>query len=304
MDQDATPHERHKREALVHDAGGRGSQPMTAVWAERHLVGADQFRDGNVPASFAPVPGAQAAFAALPATIDTLYYQGDSACHEHEWLTWLRHPQRPTGPVGRIGFAISARMSPALAAAIQALPETAWQPYAPPGESADERRDWADVPLWSQRGERTARHRPACWQAGPLRSVAVRVRPRQGDLFADGSAVTQFAVLSNLWEWDGARLLQWHREKAGTSEHVHDVVKNEVAGGVRPCGRFGANAAWLRLALLAHNVLTALKRLALPPDLLTARPNQPCQPPRTAPGGGIGSDLLRQSQPPPSLRPD
>ena len=108
----------------------------------------------------------------------------------------------------------------------------------------------------------------------PVRYVAVRIRPRQGDLFADGTAVKHCAVLSNVWEWDGARLLQWHREKAGTSEHIHDVVKNELAGGVLPCGRFGANAAWLRLALLAHNVRTALKRLALPPELLTARPKR------------------------------
>jgi hypothetical protein len=35
-----------------------------------------------------------------------------------------------------------------------------------------------------------------------------------------------------------------------------------------------ANAAWLRLALLTHNVLTALKRLALPPALVTARPKR------------------------------
>jgi len=52
------------------------------------------------------------------------------------------------------------------------------------------------------------------------------------------------------------------------------VIKNELAGGVMPCGRFGANAAWLRLAVLTYNVLTALKRLALPPELLTARPKR------------------------------
>jgi hypothetical protein len=34
---------------------------------------------------------------------------------------------------------------------------------------------------------------------------------------------------------------------------------------------FGANAAWLRLAVIAHRVLTALKRLALPAELLRAR---------------------------------
>ncbi len=41
-----------------------------------------------------------------------------------------------------------------------------------------------------------------------------------------------------------------------------------------PCSRFGSNAAWLRLAGLTYNVLTALKRLALPPELLTARPKR------------------------------
>ena len=46
---------------------------MTAVWAELNLVVADQFRDGNVPASFAPLPVAQAAFAALPATMQEYY---------------------------------------------------------------------------------------------------------------------------------------------------------------------------------------------------------------------------------------
>ena len=41
-----------------------------------------------------------------------------------------------------------------------------------------------------------------------------------------------------------------------------------------PSKYFGANAAWLRLAVIAHNVLTALKRLALPAELLTARPKR------------------------------
>ncbi len=51
----------------------------------------------------------------------------------------------------------------------------------------------------------------------PLRSVAIRIRKKQGELFGDGSAVNHFAVLS-------------------------------------------------------YNVLTALKRLARPAELLAARP--------------------------------
>jgi hypothetical protein len=109
IDQDATIHASHKREALAHYEGGRGCQPtrlpgsgqVTAGWAELNLVVADPFRDGNVPASFAPLPVAQAAFAALPLTLQEYYYRGDSACHEHALLSWLRNPVRPAGPAGR-----------------------------------------------------------------------------------------------------------------------------------------------------------------------------------------------------------
>ena len=80
-------------------------------------------------------------------------------------------------------------------------------------------------------------------------------------------------LVTNIEEWTAAKLIQWHREKAGTVEMVHDVLKNELAAGVLPCGRFGANAAWLRLAVITHNVLTALKRLALP-KYLSARPKR------------------------------
>jgi hypothetical protein len=86
--------------------------------------------------------------------------------------------------------------------------------------------------------------------------------------------VRHFAVLSNLWDWDAVKLIEWHREKAGTIERVHDVLKNDLAAGVLPTKYFGANAAWLRLAVISYNVLTALKRLALPAELLSARPKR------------------------------
>src|SRR5207249_10135495 len=108
----------------------------------------------------------------------------------------------------------------------------------------------------------------------PLRWVAIRVRKKQGELFGDGSETKYFAVITNIWEWNAKRLLEWHREKAGTIEAIHDVLKNELSAGVLPCGRFGANAAWLRLAVLTYNTLTALKRLALPAELLQARPKR------------------------------
>ena len=90
VDQDATIIESHKREALRTYEGERGYQPMLAVWAEMDAVLGDEFRDGNVPATMAPLAVAQRAFAALPETVTSFYYRGDSAGHEKELLGWLR----------------------------------------------------------------------------------------------------------------------------------------------------------------------------------------------------------------------
>jgi hypothetical protein len=155
-------------------------------------------------------------------------------------------------------------MNPALHAEIVATAESRWQPYSEDSRGIKEGAEVDYVPAESA----GPRYRE------PLRYVAIRIHKKQQALFADGSAVKYFAVVSNLWEWTPKRLLEWHREKAGSIEAVHDGIKNELAGGVMPCGRFGANAAWLRLAVLTYHVLTALKRLALPPELLTARPKR------------------------------
>ena len=98
---------------------------MLAVWAETGLVLADQFRDGNVPAQREPLEVAKRAMAALPDRVKEFYYRGDAACHESNLLNWLRDEKRPGGPPGKIGFAISARMSEALHAAIEAVSEEA-----------------------------------------------------------------------------------------------------------------------------------------------------------------------------------
>jgi hypothetical protein len=265
VDQDATIIESPKQQALPTYEGPRGYQPMLAVWAETGLVLADQFRDGNVPAQMEPLEVAQRAFAAVPGTVTEHYYRGDSACHESNLLNWLRNEKRQGGPQGKIGFAISARMSEALHTAIQAVLEPEWQPYGEP--HPEEIRECAEGPFVP--GEKSEKK-----DSQPLRSVAIRIRKKEGERFEDGSRVRHFAVLSNRWELTAARLIEWHREKAGTIELVHGVIKNELGGGVLPSKYFGANAAWLRLAVISPNVLTALKRLALPARLLTARPKR------------------------------
>jgi hypothetical protein len=262
LDHDATIQESHKREAKAHYKGGRGYQPVAIYWAEQDLVVADEYRDGNVPARMENLPLIRQAFQDLPATITERYFRADSACYDERLLKWLADEQRAEGPQGRIGFTISADMTRALREACTGLPEEAWQLLE---ERANETVFAADVEF-----------APGDWpkSADPLRYVAVRFQARQGRLFASGTSTKHLAVVSNRDDLTASELLRWHWEKAGTIEHVHDVTKNELAAGTPPCGRFGANAAWYRLSLLTYNVLSAMKSLALPPKLGSAKPKR------------------------------
>jgi hypothetical protein len=61
----------------------------------------------------------------------------------------------------------------------------------------------------------------------------------------------------------GLDLIRWQRAKAGTVEHAHQVLTNELAAEALPSQKFGANAAWFRLNVTLYNLLSAFKRVAL-----------------------------------------
>jgi len=262
VDQDATIIESHKEAAYWHYEEGRGYQPMVAVWAEADLVLADEFRDGNVPAKQDPLTCAKLAFAALPETVTRRYFRGDSACHENDLLEWLKHPDREKEPGGRIGFAVSAVMSEPLGKAIRKVGETEWKTF---GQAEDDGtlRQWAEVDFVPS--DKTE-HK----QSKPLRYVGLRLLKAQGVLFKDGTDRHFHAVITNE-RTEGGRLLEWQREKAGTVEHTHDEVKNELGGRHVPSQRFGVNSAWFKIALLTYNVISAIKGLCLEGEERTAR---------------------------------
>jgi hypothetical protein len=261
VDQDATIIESHKQAAYCHYEEGRGYQPMVAVWAEADLVLTDEFRDGNVPARQAPLTCAKLAFAALPESVTQRYFRGDSACHENELLDWLKQPDREKEPGGRIGFAVSAMMSAPLAKALRKISDADWKTF---GKEADGTlRQWAEVDFVP--GDKYERK-----NSQPLRYVGLRLLKPQGVLFGDGPDRHFHAVVTNQ-KLAGGRLLDWHREKAGTVEHTHDEVKNELGGGHVPSQRFGVNSAWFKIALLTYNVVSAIKGLCLEGEERTAR---------------------------------
>jgi len=261
LDHDATIQESHKQQAMPHYKGGVGYQPVAVYWAEQDLVITDEYRDGNVPAGMSNLPLIRRSFQSLPSSMTKLFFRADSACYEQSVLRWLADEHRVDGPQGPIGFTISADMTTELHQLCTEVPDDQWQLV---DERADETVCCAQVEF-----------APGTWpkHAEPLRYVAVRIKKRQGLLFASGYEQKFLAVVSNRNDMTAEQLLRWHWQKAGTIEHIHDVTKNEL-GAAPPSKYFGANAAWYRLSLLTYNVLSAMKSLALPSKLSAARPKK------------------------------
>ena len=261
LDVDAHLVESSKSTALWTYQKFRGYQPMVVCWAETGLVLADEFRDGNVPASYDTRRVVDEAYASLPGREDgeewEVRVRSDSAAYEQKVLDhWQGKGWR---------FAVSADMSPQLRQAIMGLGPGAWQHWRE--ETGGLVREWAEVAYVPSRPVEEK-------DLEPYRYLAVRIRPPQGVLFGDGSKVKHFAVVTNDWELDGQALLEWHRGKAGTVEQVHRVLKDELAAGVYPSAKFGANAAWLRLQVLTLNLLELLKAVALDKGYRQARPKR------------------------------
>lgn len=259
LDVDAHLVESSKAEALMTYQGFRGYQPLLVSWAETGLVLADEFRDGNVPASVGIQELTERAYESLPEREGgwRVAVRSDSAAYEQETLDhWEGRGWR---------FAVSADMTEALHREVLALEPGAWQAWSQEGNGVV--REWAEVPFVPSRKSEAR-------DAKPYRYLAIRLRQPQGRLFGDGQDTKHFAVVSNDWETPGQSLLEWHRGKQGTIEQVHRVLKDELAAGVYPSGKFGANAAWLRLQVLTHNLLELFKAAGLDAAYRHARPKR------------------------------
>ena len=260
LDIDATIIHSSKRAAKRAYDGERGYQPVLVLWAEQDVIVADEFRDGNVPAGMGNLRIIQKAVAALPGKFDEIRLRGDSALYEHDALGWMDE--------NAIRYAISVRMSSQIKECIAALPEKHWQPA---GDEPDAIREWAEINYVPSDGNWSKEF------ATPRRYLAIRIKPKQGDLLGDGSSVKHFAIVTNRNDPDGGSgldLIRWQRQKAGTIEHTHDVLMNELAGWCLPSQKFGANAAWLRMNVLLYNLLSAFKRVGLPEEMHDARPKR------------------------------
>lgn len=252
VDFDSTFQASNKREAKEHYEGGTGYQPMLATWVEQQLVVYDEFRDGNVAPHHDALGVVRKGFAGLPAGIQKRMMRGDSAMYSLPLLKWLCSEN--------IEFAIGAHVREGFRERCEALPDERWMHLDARPSSVLHVAELDYTPKdWAKKD-------PA------LRFLAIRITPIQDALFGEETGTRYLGVVTNR-KLDANELVRWYWAKGGTIEQVHDVLKNDLGAGVFPCGRFGANAAWLRLCVLAHNLLRVVKIIG-PKELSDARPKR------------------------------
>jgi hypothetical protein len=269
LDLDATLVETHKEAARHCYKHFKAYQPLNVYWWEQELVVHSEFRDGNVPAGFELRRVLAQALEYLPSGVDRVYLRSDSAGYNHDLLAYCDDGKSER--FGRIEFAVSSDVTPQFKAAVRQVPEEEWRPLLreTDGRKAATGREWAEVcfvpnRLCSKKRGREYRYlatREAL--ASPLLpGLAEQLELPFPTLTLNATSYKIFGVVTNR-DLPGDEIILWHDQRAGRSEEAHAVMKNDLAGGTLPSGDFGENAAWWMIMILAFNLNTAMKRMAL-----------------------------------------
>jgi hypothetical protein len=269
LDQDATLVATAKRDALFSYQGFKSYQPLNTWWAEHAMVLHTEFRDGNVPAGYEQLRVLKESLASLPEGVAQVRLRSDTAGYQHSLLRYCE--EGSDCRFGRIEFAVGADVTPEFKKAV--LTEVSQQDWQPIYQEFDGKRiqtsqEWAEVCFIPN----AIGHR---LDAPVYRYLAIRERmgsmdlpgmPQQEFPFQtlqmDLQHYKLFGLVTNM-DWDGERLIHWHRERCGKSEEAHSVMKGDFAGGKLPSGDFGENAAWWWIMILAMNLNTIMKRMVL-----------------------------------------
>lgn len=149
-----------------------------------------------------------------------------------------------------VHFSITARQDKKVRAAIEAIDESAWQPIP----------YWLSTPEVS--GADVAETTYTAFSgkhAMPVRLVVRRVRPTPGSQLALFTAWDYHAFVTNR-PGELVELEADHRRHAIVEQRIAELKSAGLAH--MPSGKFMANAAWLALAVMAHNLGKAIGQLA------------------------------------------
>ena len=156
-----------------------------------------------------------------------------------------------------VRYSITVRQHARLRNIIEAIPET----------------DWTPIPYWMDGAAAVAETTYVPFQsepnAAPVRLIVRRVKP------APGSQLALFATYSYhgfITDRDGEtrELEADHRRHAEIENAIRDL-KYGVGLNHLPSGRFPANAAWLAVQVMAHNLARWTARIGLGEQVVTTK---------------------------------
>jgi hypothetical protein len=280
LDQDATLSATNKRTSFYCYQKFKAYQPFNTYWHEQGLLLHSEFRDGNVNAGFEQLRLLKASLEVLPEGVEEVYLRSDSAGYQQDLLRYCAEGKNER--FGVIKFAIAARVTGAFKAAVLDVKDEAWQPIYKQDDNGCEiqtNQEWSEVCF--------VPHFVAVSDSSTVyRYIAIRERmsaqaeleglePIQKELPFQTLKINNadyklFGMVTNRSN-SGNELINWHRERCGDSEKVHSIEKTDLAGGQFPSNKFGANAAWWSVMVMAFNLNELMKRLALPEELRTKR---------------------------------
>ena len=232
-------------------AGQRGYHPLFAVAAGTGDVLMARLRKGRANT-------ARGAANFLRETVSRVRYAGatgpltvraDSGFYTHPIVAACRKM--------KVRYSITVRQHAGLRNLIEAIPEEDWTPIPYWMEGAADVAETTYVPFASEP------------DAVPVRLIVRRVKPSPGTQLALIATYSYHACITDR-DGDTLELEADHRRHAEIENAIRDL-KYGVGLNHLPSGRFPANAAWLAVQVIAHNLARWTTRIGLDEPVITTK---------------------------------
>jgi hypothetical protein len=300
LDQDATLIPTDHREAFFNYKKERSYQAFNTWLAERELVIHTEFRDGNVGAGYEQTRILSEALSLLPEGIREVCLRSDTGGYQMELLKYCANVGNDqTRRFDIIHFAISCAIYKDFRESACRTPEEKWKPIMKkvtrrgkteleytgqecaeisyvPGDAEAKNRDGSEFRYIAIR-ERLSPQKELPLKEGKVEGEQLQFEEteKMKKLHIEtmnGYRYKLFGIVTNIMDRNAEEIVLWQRKRCGKSEEVHDILKNELAGGHVPSGLFGANAAWWWICVLALDLQNILKMHILPEGWQSKRP--------------------------------
>lgn len=272
LEMDATLSRTNKETALYCYKSYQAYQPLNIRWAEQGLILHSEFRDGNVPSGYEQPRVFQEALDRLPEGIEKVNLLSDTAGYEWELLKYCAEGKNER--FGVIEFAVGVDVSQEFKKAVAQVSEKEWSILyrMEDGKPKATGQEWAEVCYvpgaighsLKGPGYRFIAIREALEEQQSLPSLEQKELPFPTMSFQQ-KRYKIHGIVTNRQEdqMSGDKVIEWYRSRCGKSEEAHAVMKTDFTGGMFPSSKFGVNAAWWQIMILAMNLNEMMKRIVL-----------------------------------------